>query len=178
MSWKPVSLARTQSFGHKSTGRYGLHENECRFTDGVKAHEPGKCSSLSCKLGTVSMDDYHDYDACGSHHGSVSCKNRSFSGTKCGHETRNADEDSFHEHSKYSSSVHLAHRCHESPSSLRCIESHSLPNPVKEDKIEEDADSSPLFDRRRSLDDGIFAKLESSLSIEDICHQLVSIAYV
>lgn len=182
MSWKPVSLARTQSFGHKSSGRYDTPKDECQFAEDVKHHEHVKCSSLSCKLGAVSIDDCHNYDVgkvnCGSLHGAVSCKNDKFCGALCGHITRGAEEDAFHEHSRHSSSVHSAHRYPESASSMKFNDAHPLPSPVKEDKAEEDTSSSPMFDRRRSLDVGVFAKIESLLSIEDICHQLVGIGYL
>ncbi|KAK3930879.1 Serine/threonine-protein kinase PLK4 [Frankliniella fusca] len=161
INWKPSTLVRAQSFGHKSAVRSDALKDECQYSDDIR-HGHKKCSSLTCKMGIVSLDEHRGHDACceaevESHCGSGSSRNGRFGSSHCSH---HAGDDPLERHGKDSSS-HSAHKFSERVSAPKIAPT------CREDDI-----SSPLLDRRRSLDTDVLGILKSSVSMEEFCYQL------
>lgn len=168
VSWRPSTLTRAHSFGHKSSNRFDPPQDELQLAENSKHHEKGKCPSLSSKLAAVSLEDAHHEGCCevdqGSQCGSGSYRSGKFSTGHCSHPSRNVEEDTFYRNGK-ESSVHSGGRYSGSTSAENNVHNPSI-------DCKETAISSPIFDRRRSLDTDALGTIQSSVSLEEICHQL------
>lgn len=161
LNWKPSSLARSQSFGHKSSSRCDPPINESNFPKEERGRN-GKCSSLSCKLGAVSIDGRAHEAGCGVEFGSATYPNQRVAEC-CSHHSKNEEEGDLPK------SAHSLNR-YLDPENVHCC--------VKEDRNDGEHSSSPLFDRRRSLDTDALGTFNNSLNMEEICHLLVRFAYI
>lgn len=160
INWKPSTLVRTQSFGHKSSVRSEALKDECQFSEDVK-HGHKKCSSLTCKMEVVSLDVGRGTDSCceaemESHCGSGSRGGRC-GGSHCSHHT---DDDTFERNVK-DSSTHSGHKF-----------SERVSVPKKTPICSEEDNYSPILDRRRSLDTDVLGTIKPSVSMEEFCHQM------
>lgn len=156
LSWKPSTLARSQSFGHKSSGRCDSQIKESHFPEEGRGHSNSKCSSLSCKLGAVSINSHNNEAGCGVEYGTATYKSQRI-GECCSHHSNHAVEDDLPK------SAHSVNR-YLDPKNL---DSHS-----KEDKSEGEHSCSSLLDRRRSLDTDALGTFKNSMNMEEICHLL------
>ncbi|XP_034247206.1 serine/threonine-protein kinase PLK4 [Thrips palmi] len=151
LSWKPATLARSQSFGHKSSGRCDPPKTDRNFLDEERGHSNGKSCSLARKMGAVSIDCHSNDADCSAKFGPATYQSQR-TGDSCSHHSKNAEEDDLPK------SVHSVNR-YLDPQNVPC-------------HINDEHSSSPLFDRRRSLDTDALGSFKTSLNMEEIQHLL------
>lgn len=169
--WKPTSLTQAQSYGYKSSDHHGAPVDDYHPPEEVKHRTLRKCSSLSSKIGAVSLDAYPSNEVCcdvdpNPHCSSRTCNNEKFGSSSCSHLSRNSREDVPLQNRKDASSC-SAHRNGDFTTS------RNAPSPLLDSRFEKIEISSPVFDRRKSLDFDALESTKSSLSVEQLYRELV-----
>lgn len=168
--WKPTSLTRAQSYGYKSSDHHGVPVDDYHPPEEVKHRTLRKCSSLSSKIGAVSLDAYPSNEICCDDDPNPHCSSRpcndKFGSSSCSHLSRNSREDVPLQNRK-DASLCAASRCPD------LTTSRDAQSSLLDSRCEKLETSSPVFDRRKSLDFNALESTKSSLSVEQLYRELV-----